>query len=158
MSICHWKRSSIQIDVSLSSIRYATRYDIENVIPSALWSRTVRNPDMSTGPLTRPFAPLRTPLTCLLAPHCLPSLALHCAHLFACLLTRSRAHGEVMILCLSIGLFCTIVHFPMSSRFDVASLGRVSPSAVEPKHILRNWSYLIMRCTGITNNNLLIIH
>ena len=36
----------------------------------ALWSRITKNPDVSTGPLARPFACSLAPLTHLLALHC----------------------------------------------------------------------------------------
>ena len=36
---------------------------------SSLWSRITKTPDVSTGPLTRPFARSLAPLTHLLAPH-----------------------------------------------------------------------------------------
>ena len=37
----------------------------------ALWARSTKNPDKSTGPLARSFACSLTPLTRLLAPPCL---------------------------------------------------------------------------------------
>ena len=38
--------------------------------PKPLWSRILKNPEVSTGPLARPFARSLAPLTHLLAPDC----------------------------------------------------------------------------------------
>ena len=57
-------------------------------IDNALWSRTAKNPDVSTGPLSHPFALFLSPLTCSLARPCL-------FHLRAVLLSliRSLTHS-----------------------------------------------------------------
>ena len=60
----------------------------------ALWFKTTKNPDVSTGPLARLFACSLAPLTHLLAPHCSLCLRAHCAHSFARSLTYSRARGK----------------------------------------------------------------
>ena len=47
----------------------------EASVPMQLWSRTTKNPDVSTGPLTRLLARSLAWVTYLLAPHCFFSLA-----------------------------------------------------------------------------------
>ena len=67
-------------------------YNQENNTP--LWSRIIKNSDCKTGRLARPFPCSLALPTRSLAPHrllcsCAPlrSTALHCAHLYTCLLT-----------------------------------------------------------------------
>ena len=72
----------------------------------ALWARSTKNLDESTGSLARPFARSLPPLTHLLALHCslcsrapLPSFvrfagALRCPHSFACSLAHSLASSR----------------------------------------------------------------
>ena len=63
----------------------------------ALWSRTIKNPDASTGPLPRPFACSLTLLTRLFASHCSLHLRTPMRSLI-CLLahfTHSLARGKV---------------------------------------------------------------
>ena len=43
---------------------------LEKHLLAPQWARIIRNPDWSTGPLTRPFAHSLTPLTCSLDPDC----------------------------------------------------------------------------------------
>ena len=67
-------------------------------IGQTLWSRITKNPDVSTGPHTRPFAHLLAPLTHLLALPC--SLCSHALlhsliHLLAHF-AHSLAHGKVI--------------------------------------------------------------
>ena len=67
----------------LTSSRHEFSQSQREKLPEAkaLWRRTIKNPDASTGPLACSFAHSLTPLTPLLAPHCL----LHTA-CFACML------------------------------------------------------------------------
>ena len=78
----------------------------------SLWFRTSKNWDVTTGPFACPFACLLTPLTYLLALHCLL-----CSHTLLHLLLGPIAHlltpelvGKWLIRCASIRLFWTIVH------------------------------------------------
>ena len=82
------------------------------VLSLALWARSTKNSDCSTGPLAPPFAHSLAPLTSLLAPHyslrsraSLRSLARSLAH-FA----HSLARGTVIFLCLKMTWFCPIVY------------------------------------------------
>ena len=65
-----------------------------------LWSKIIKNPDCSTGPLARPFARSLAPLTRLLAPDCLRpllrSLTCSLAH-FAHSLARGTVNDSMAI-------------------------------------------------------------
>ena len=72
----------------LDTAKWSTCSFIVVVDSSTLWARSNKNPDVSIGPLARPFALSHALLTHLLAPHCLlPS------HAPLCSFVRSLAHS-----------------------------------------------------------------
>ena len=99
------------------------------IYPRALWARINKNPDVSTGPLARPFARPLAPLTRLLDPHnslysraplcsLIHSLA-HFAHF-----THSLARGTVndLIAIFSVFFFDLAISVAIFVRCVLASL------------------------------------
>ena len=89
-SLCPWRAASFPKSASWGKVNGGDFGANDN----AQWFRTIKNQDVSTKPLARPFAHSLGPLTDLLS---LPCLLRSRASLrsFVCSLTHSRACGKV---------------------------------------------------------------
>ena len=107
--------------VPLNVTRASSKHVLLSLI--TLWSGTIKNSDVGTGPLTCLFACLLALLTHSLAPHCsLCTRTPLCSTVLICSLAHSLNHswarGKVdnsyLIRCLETTRFCPSVHNPQS--------------------------------------------
>ena len=92
----------------------------------ALWARSTKNPDVSTGPLARPFARSLAPLTRSLAPHC--SL---CSRALLRSLAHSFARGNVNDIMSQKSLVLSHSAMTMEIKVDAKRLGDKIPHMMQ---------------------------